>query len=180
MHSIRHVMITHTVHDNSITTKSNSIFRACTTIPSPIGWSAKAGCAVRIFKGYDLWASVDLANQPSTVCGSRLSTRYQQIKGYDINNVELIEVLIYSLNINSDGKVNGHAFLSLNESRLEGSRVSLGFQCTVIDIIKDLVRDIISSGITWKMIIIIYRRGASKLLSAENHHHHSSSLQQVE
>ena len=36
-------------------------------------------------------------------------------------------------------KINGRAFLSLNENRLERSGVSLGFQCTLMDIIEDLV-----------------------------------------
>ena len=45
-----------------------------------------------------------------------------------------------------DAKINGRAFLSLNESRLERSGVSLGFQCTLIDIIENLVRDIQLSG----------------------------------
>ena len=38
-----------------------------------------------------------------------------------------------------DARINGDVFLSLNESRLERSGVSLGFQCTLMDIIKDLV-----------------------------------------
>ena len=41
-----------------------------------------------------------------------------------------------------DAKINGRAFLSLNESRLERSGVSLGFQCTLMDIIESLVCDI--------------------------------------
>ena len=34
-----------------------------------------------------------------------------------------------------DAKINGRAFLSLTESRLKQSGVSLGFQCTLIDIL---------------------------------------------
>ena len=36
-------------------------------------------------------------------------------------------------------KINGRAFLSLNENRLERSGVSLGFQYTLMDVIEDLV-----------------------------------------
>ena len=45
-----------------------------------------------------------------------------------------------------DAKITGRALLSLTESRLERSGVSLGFQCTLIDIIENLVRDIQISG----------------------------------
>ena len=41
-----------------------------------------------------------------------------------------------------DAKINGRAFLSLNESRLEQFGVSFGFQCTLMDIIEDVVCDI--------------------------------------
>ena len=39
-------------------------------------------------------------------------------------------------------KINGREFLNLNESRLEQFGVSLGFQCTLMDIIENLVCDI--------------------------------------
>ena len=38
-----------------------------------------------------------------------------------------------------DAKINGRAFLSLNESRLERSGFSFGFQCTLMDVIESLV-----------------------------------------
>ena len=41
-----------------------------------------------------------------------------------------------------DAKINGRAFLNLNESRLERSGVSLGFQGILMNIIEDLVCDI--------------------------------------
>ena len=38
-----------------------------------------------------------------------------------------------------DARVNGHAFLSLNESWLERFQVSFGFQLTIMNIIEDAV-----------------------------------------
>ena len=40
-----------------------------------------------------------------------------------------------------DARINGYVFLSLNESRLERSGVSLGFQLAIMSIIEDLVCD---------------------------------------
>ena len=41
-----------------------------------------------------------------------------------------------------DATINGYAFLSLNESRLERFGVTYGFQVTLMNIIENLVRDI--------------------------------------
>ena len=41
-----------------------------------------------------------------------------------------------------DAKINGVALLNLNESRLEQCGVSLGFQCTLMNIIETLVCDV--------------------------------------
>jgi hypothetical protein len=38
-----------------------------------------------------------------------------------------------------DAKINGHVFLSLNESRLERFHVSFGFQFAIMSIIEDVV-----------------------------------------
>jgi hypothetical protein len=46
-----------------------------------------------------------------------------------------------------EAKINGHVFLSLNESRLERFNVSFGFQLSIANIIEDLVCDIIITGI---------------------------------
>ena len=40
-----------------------------------------------------------------------------------------------------DARINGDVFLSLNESRLERSGVTLGFQLAIMSIIEDLVCD---------------------------------------
>ena len=45
-----------------------------------------------------------------------------------------------------DAKITGRALLSLTESRLERSGVSLGFQCTLMNVIENLVCDIQISG----------------------------------
>ena len=38
-----------------------------------------------------------------------------------------------------DARINGNVFLSLNESRLKQSGVSLGFQLAIMNIIEDMV-----------------------------------------
>ena len=38
-----------------------------------------------------------------------------------------------------DARINGHVFLSLNESRLERFSVSVGFQFAIMNIIEDMV-----------------------------------------
>ena len=54
--------------------------------------------------------------------------------------VSIILVHGHSLNI-IDARINGDVFLSLNESRLGRTGVSLGFQFAVMNIIEDLVCD---------------------------------------
>ena len=49
--------------------------------------------------------------------------------------VTIIVIIIFYL----DARINGHIFLSLNESRLERFSVSVGFQFAIMDIIKDMV-----------------------------------------
>jgi hypothetical protein len=48
--------------------------------------------------------------------------------------VTIIIILFYL-----DARINGHIFLSLNESRLERFHVSFGFQFAIMNIIEDLV-----------------------------------------
>ena len=38
-----------------------------------------------------------------------------------------------------DARINGHVFLSLNESRLERFSVSVGFQFAIMNILEDMV-----------------------------------------
>ena len=38
-----------------------------------------------------------------------------------------------------DARINGHVFLSLNESRLERFHVSFGFEFAIMNIIEDMV-----------------------------------------
>ena len=52
-----------------------------------------------------------------------------------ITMLVMITVIIFHL----DARINGHAFLSLNESRLECFHVSFGFQFTIMNIIEDMV-----------------------------------------
>ena len=53
--------------------------------------------------------------------------------------IEILMLCIITLLNFIDAKINGHAFLSLNESRLERFSVSLGFTFTIMNIIEDLV-----------------------------------------
>ena len=50
-------------------------------------------------------------------------------------------------------KVNGRAFLKLNESRLEKLNVSLGFQLAVLDVIDELVCIMMLQGL-FKILIL--------------------------
>ena len=45
----------------------------------------------------------------------------------------------YNLTFCLDARINGHVFLSLNESRLERFSVSVGFQFAIMNIIEDMV-----------------------------------------
>ena len=44
-----------------------------------------------------------------------------------------------NLLLSLDARINGHIFLSLNESRLERFSVSVGFQFAIMNIIEDMV-----------------------------------------
>ena len=56
-----------------------------------------------------------------------------------INNIMLVTIVAIILLFCLDARINGHIFLSLNESRLERFSVSIGFQFAIMNIIKDMV-----------------------------------------
>ena len=63
-----------------------------------------------------------------------------------INNIMLVTIVVIILLFYLDARINGHIFLSLNESRLERFSVSVGFQFAVMNIIKDMVS-------SWKSLV---------------------------
>ena len=76
------------------------------------------------------------------MCGSRLSTRYQEIEGYILKLSYLYSMhVINIINILLDAKINGYVLLNLDESTLKQFGVSFGFQFTLTSIIKELVCD---------------------------------------
>ena len=56
-----------------------------------------------------------------------------------IINVILVIIVVTILLFCLDARINGHVFLSLNESRLERFSVSVGFQFAIMNIIEDMV-----------------------------------------
>ena len=105
---------------------------------------------------------------------------------------DIVHASLSCLLIIIGAKINGRAFFSLNENRLERSGVSLGFQCTLMDVIEDLVcafmqnnnmNNLQNNDLAMFLYTYIYmymcRRGASSLSITERHHHHHNSLQQV-
>ena len=72
---------------------------------------------------------------------SRLSGRYQQIKGY-ITAIEYTRLLISKhLCLTLGAKINGFALLMLDENELRQFGVSFGFRVTLVNIIENLVSD---------------------------------------
>ena len=61
-----------------------------------------------------------------------------KLRGSLPNTVLIIMVVIILL-LYLDARINGHIFLSLNESRLERFKVSAGFEFAIMNIIKDVV-----------------------------------------
>ncbi len=51
----------------------------------------------------------------------------------------LVSITIIMITFYLDSRINGHIFLSLNESRLERFQISFGFQFAIINIIEDMV-----------------------------------------
>ena len=61
-----------------------------------------------------------------------------KLRGTLPNTVLIIMVLIILL-LCLDARINGHIFLTLDESRLERFSVSVGFQFAIMNIVKDMV-----------------------------------------
>ena len=51
----------------------------------------------------------------------------------------MLVILYHDYDIVLDAKINGHVFLSLNESRLTQFGISLGFKFAIMSIIEDMV-----------------------------------------
>ena len=78
-----------------------------------------------------------------------------------------------------DARINGHIFLSLNESRLERFRVSVGFQFAIMNIIEDIVNSgKVSSVALLHLVFVMYRKAAINLPVVRDFHY-SSNLQEA-
>ena len=78
-----------------------------------------------------------------------------------------------------DARINGHAFLSLNESRLERFSVSLRFQFAIMNIIEYLVSSgRVSSVALLHLVSVMYRKAAINLPVVRDYHY-SNSLQEA-
>ena len=78
-----------------------------------------------------------LRNHPSLSEGE-YEEDISKLRGTLPNTVLIITVVIRLL-LCLDARINGHIFLSLDESRLERFRVSAGFEFAIMNIIKDVV-----------------------------------------
>ena len=126
------------------TIMSNFNFRACTTTTSPIKRSAKAGCtssatAIGVLKGYELQATSSVVKKSPQFEWGRLWRGYQQIKRYIARYCGNQYFNKYNIIFITDVRINGHIFLSLNESRLERFNVSFRFTLAIMNIIEDMV-----------------------------------------
>jgi hypothetical protein len=84
-----------------------------------------------------------LINHPK-IMGKGYQHNISQLKGtYALGSSIILSVLFTFPHYILDAQINGDVFLSLNESRLERFKVSLGFQFAIMNIIEDLVCDII-------------------------------------
>ena len=77
-----------------------------------------------------------MAEVPPQPDWDRLWRGYHQIKWYVITMLVIITIIMLFY---LDARINGHVFLSLNESRLERFHVSFGFQFAIMNIIEDMV-----------------------------------------
>ena len=78
-----------------------------------------------------------LRNHPS-LSDAEYEEDISKLRGTLPNTVLIIMVVIILL-LYLDARINGHIFLSLNESRLERFKVSAGFEFAIMNIIKDVV-----------------------------------------
>ena len=84
-----------------------------------------------------------------------------------MNFTELCHCNIISFNAYYIGnRINGYAFLSLNESKLTQFGVSYGFNFTLMNIIENLVCDITSVHPCITDVCTVYRRGMKSILEA--------------
>ena len=87
----------------------------------------------------------------------------------------IIIVVLFCL----DARINGHVFLSLNESRIKRFSVSVGFEFAIMDIIESLVScGKVSSAALLHLVSVLYRKAAINLPAVRDHHY-SSSLQEA-
>jgi hypothetical protein len=82
--------------------------------------------------------AVWLTNHPQFVGEDDYQQDISKLKGI-LSIIGITSIPHYCHSKILDAKINGRALFSLNENRLERSGVSLGFQCTLMVIIENLV-----------------------------------------
>ena len=82
-----------------------------------------------------------LRNHPS-LSGAEYEEDISKLRGTLSNTVliiTLVPMVVIRLLLCLDARINGHVFLSLNESRLIQFGISLGFKFAIMNIIEDMV-----------------------------------------
>ena len=79
-----------------------------------------------------------LRSHPS-LTGTDYEEDISKLSGTCFTLITLLVTIMIIMLFYLDGRINGHVFLSLNESRLERFHVSFGFQFAIMNIIEDMV-----------------------------------------
>ena len=79
-----------------------------------------------------------LRNHPS-LSGTNYEEDITKLRGTLPDMVLMLVTIVLVVIFCLDARINGHIFLSLNESRLERFSVSVGFQFAIMNIIEDMV-----------------------------------------
>ena len=79
-----------------------------------------------------------LRNHPS-LTGTDYEEDISKLSGTCFTLIAMLVTITIIMLFYLDGRINGHAFLSLNDSWLERFQVSFGFQFTIMNIIEDTV-----------------------------------------
>ena len=97
--------------------------------------------------------------------------------------IMLVPVVVIRLLLYLDARINGHIFLSLNESRLTQFRISLGFKFAIMNIIEDMVSSWESLhnivALLLSLFLICSYRKAAINLPVVRDYHYSNSLQEA-
>ena len=103
-----------------------------------------------------------LRNHPS-LTGTDYEEDISKLSGIFFTLITMLVTLTIIMLFYLDGRINGHVFLSLNESRLEHFHVSFGFQFIIMSIIEEMVLIYYYSSVIFLVYVFAYRKAASDL-----------------